>query len=86
MSYSLALAVDVLDQLAQGDPPSREEIVRGAIALAIFCKAAKERPGTMEMLQLLEQLALGKMDSLCEEDRQDAAVLSSALRRKVGIH
>jgi hypothetical protein len=86
MSYSLALAVDVLDQLAQGETPSREEVVRGAIALAIFCKASKERPGTIEMLQLLEQLALGKIDSLGEEDRQDAAVLSSTLRRKFGIH
>lgn len=86
MSYSLALAVDVLDHLAQGETPSREEVVRGAISLALYCKASKERPGTIEMLQLLEKLALGRIDSLGEEDRHDAAVLSSALRRKVGIH
>ncbi len=86
MTYPLEIAVDTLDELARGATPPREELVRAAIALALYAKASKEQPSVLEMLQALENVALEKLAAFSEEQRQQAAELASTLRRRVGVH
>jgi len=84
MSYPLQLAVDVLDRLTTEHAADREELVRGAIALALHVAQHPDVEAT-DVLVDLEQLATGK-DTLGDESVERMLRVVAQLRTAVGVH
>lgn len=82
--YPLQLAVDVLDRLTTEHAADREELVRGAIALAL---RVSQHPAADigEVLYDLEKLATGKT-TLDSESVDRMLRVVAQLRTAVGVH
>lgn len=84
MSYPLQLAVDVLDRLTTEQAADRQELVRGAIALALHVSQHPDVDAS-EVLVDLEHLALGQ-DTLDSESVERMLRVVAQLRTVVGVH
>lgn len=82
-AFSLMTAVDVLDALAAGQPPSLALLLRGTLVLAQSCTPTDE--SVIEVVRDLERLVLGEAE-LNGAGRDRAASMASALRRSIGVH